>query len=190
MIAMSKTSSPKRRPLGHPPGTKNLPGASPRNWLGRRNGCPAAWLSIMSPPKILRREKPMSSGLSGAPGPLPANRTGSVMGLARRITLTTWASLARARPITGQPNRVGREIDLNQVGNEDRRQVGPSRWNRQLLAAADQQVDQFCQFRTLGVFAEDPVINIWQRAVVSVFVFQRDQPFTEERIALAPHLRK
>ena len=67
VTAMSTTSSPKRRPLGQPPGIDPpLPNGS--------------WILLLSTslPKMLRREKPASSGLLGSVGPLPAKRARGV----------------------------------------------------------------------------------------------------------------
>ena len=66
VTAISTTSSPKRRPFGQPPGT--VPPPNPA-WT---------WLVSTSPPKMLRRENPASSGLGASVAPPPARRAGSV----------------------------------------------------------------------------------------------------------------
>src|SRR5262249_44375251 len=57
VTATSTTSSPKRLPFGQPPGTTPPPKPG---WI---------WLTKVSPPKMLSREKPVSSGLVGWLGP-------------------------------------------------------------------------------------------------------------------------
>src|ERR671925_2279738 len=66
VTAMSTTSSPNRRPFGQPPGI--TPSPKP-GWIR---------LTSTSPPKMLSREKPASSGLVGCIGPPPATRAGPV----------------------------------------------------------------------------------------------------------------
>src|SRR5919109_3819658 len=66
VTAMSRTSSPNRRPFGQPPGTTPPP----------KPAC--TWLTRVSPPKMLRRENPASSGLVRCMLPPPASRAGSV----------------------------------------------------------------------------------------------------------------
>ena len=64
--AISTTSSPNRRPLGQPPGT--VPSPKP------------AWTELVSvsPPKMLSRENPASSGFDGWLAPPPASRAAAV----------------------------------------------------------------------------------------------------------------
>src|SRR5882672_10113285 len=73
VTAISTTSSPKRRPLGQPPGTVPPP----------KPDCTV--LVKVSPPNMLRREKPASFGLAPVLVPFPANRHGPV----ERSTLIT-----------------------------------------------------------------------------------------------------
>src|SRR5262249_53205283 len=132
------------------------------------------------PQKLARQTERMSGGAAFQNVAAKDAQAGEaqIVGVARR-----------AWPVARQPNRVGRKIDLDQVGDEDRRNVHAILVNRQLLAAADQQVDQRGQFGILGVLAEDLRVHGRQGAAVGVLVFQRDQSLIEERIALTRDLR-
>src|SRR5262245_2849863 len=96
------------------------------------------------------------------------------------------------RPVARQTHRIGRKIDLDQVGDEDRRDVGAIRVRRrrQRVRLQNEPVDERCQLRVHGVFAEDYVVNARQRSAISVFIIDRDQSLVEERVALTGHLRK
>ena len=67
VTAISSTSSPKRRPLGQPPGINPL--LPKGSWI-------ALWST--SPPKTLNREKPVIIRIIRVLGPLPAKRAGGV----------------------------------------------------------------------------------------------------------------
>src|SRR5262245_19402810 len=97
-----------------------------------------------------------------------------------------------ASPVASKANRIGREIDLDQVRDEDRRDVAAIRVGRrrQTVRLQNEQVDERRQLRIHGVFAEERPVNARQRGVIPVFVVERDQSLAEERVALAGHLRK
>src|SRR5262249_259353 len=97
-----------------------------------------------------------------------------------------------ARPVARQTNGIGREINLDQVGNEDRRDVGAIcvRRRGQRVRLQNERVDERRQLRVQGVFTEDLAVNGRQRAAISVFVVKRDQSLVEDRVALTSHLCK
>ena len=117
VTAISTTSSPKRRPFGQPPGITPLPKPG---WI---------WLTSTSPPKMLRREKPGSSGLVG------------------------WSDRRR------QAGRPRREVDLDHIGDEDARDVGAAGLDARNVGLEHELVEQRRQLRSFGVLPEERAVD-------------------------------
>ena len=87
----------------------------------------------------------------------------------------------------GQPGRARRQIDLDQIGNEDAGDVGPAHRGRH-VRAEHERVDQRSELGIQRVLPEQLRIHFRRRAAVQVLVLERDQPFVEQRVALTRYL--
>src|SRR5919109_4128617 len=72
------------------------------------------------------------------------------------------------RAIACETDRIGRKIDLDQIGNKDGGDIRSPLGDRQLLAAADQKVDQRRELRIQGIFTEKNSIDDRAGAAVEV----------------------
>ena len=64
-----------------------------------------------------------------------------------------------ARAAAGKPRRAGREIHLDQIGDEDAGDVGPVRRRRD-VRAENERVDQSGQLRRVSAYLRNSVASL------------------------------
>src|SRR5438132_1221233 len=86
--------------------------------------------------------------------------------------------------IACQPARVGGQINFNQIGNKNSRDVSPTCLNVRQRAIEDNYVDQVRQFGSYRVSSEQRIINLGAGAAVAILIGDGDQTLVEQRVAL------
>ena len=93
------------------------------------------------------------------------------------------------RATTCEPRRPGREVDFDQIGDENARDVGAI-CRRCHVRSEDERVDEGRELRSHRVLAEQDRVHLGRRSAVEILVLDRHQALVEERIALARDLNK
>ena len=104
-------------------------------------------------------------------------------GEARVIWIDTLLS-----PVAGQPAAICRQINFNQIGNKNSRDVSPACLDVRQRAIEDNLVDQPRQFGRHRISAEQRIINLGTGTAVAVLIGDGDQTLVEKRIALTRDL--
>src|SRR5262245_38046823 len=89
----------------------------------------------------------------------------------------------------GKPRRRGRQVHLDQIGNEDSRDVGAVRRRRD-VSSEHERVEERRQLRSQRVLLEQQRVKLRRRTAVEVFILDCDEPFVEQRIALTADLHE
>src|SRR5262249_367585 len=87
-------------------------------------------------------------------------------------------------PVTCQPAWICGQIDLNQIGNKNSRDVSPACLHIRQLTTKDDDVNQVREFRCHRICAEQLVVRLGAGSAVAVLIGDGNQALVEKRVAL------
>jgi hypothetical protein len=90
--------------------------------------------------------------------------------------------------ISGEAAAIGRQINLDHIGNKNSRDISPTCLDVRQLAIEDNLVNQSRQFWSLRVSAEQLAIRLGAGTAVTVLIGNGNQTLVEERVALPGNL--